>query len=101
LEPLYFSLLWSLKKLKYLRIAYITPLVYVSIAYIFLSLFGFRDLTNTEIIVQWGTKLGVDSKHQTHVIVVMAFLLLTVGVIKKLGATRGEEIGGRGFLYSN
>lgn len=36
--------------------------------------------------------------NQTRVIIVIIFLLLTVGVIKNLGSTLGEEIGWRGFL---
>lgn len=92
------SLPWSFKKLKYLKLAYITPLVYVSIAYIFLWLSGFGDLINTEIILQWSTELGINTTNQTLVIVVIVFLLLTVGVIKNLGATLSEEIGWRGFF---
>ncbi len=41
---------------------------------------------------------GIDDSNQTLVVTVMIFLLLTVGVIKNLGSTLGEEIGWRGFL---
>ncbi|MGO4817095.1 CPBP family intramembrane glutamic endopeptidase [Flavobacterium sp. W22_SRS_FP1] len=92
------SLPWRLTELKYLRRSYITPIVYVSIAYVLIWLFGFGNLINTEKIVQWSDELGIESTNQTLVIVVMIFLLLTVGVIKNLGATLGEEIGWRGFL---
>lgn len=92
------SLPWRLKELKYLRLAYITPLLYVSIAYVLIWLFGFGNLINTERILQWSDELGIDSSNQTLVIVVMIFLLLTVGVIKNLGSTLGEEVGWRGFL---
>jgi membrane protease YdiL (CAAX protease family) len=93
-----FSLPWSLKELKYLKLAYITPLLYVSIAYVLIWLFGFGDLINTERIAQWSNELGIAESNQTLVIVVMVFLLLTVGVIKNLGSTLGEEIGWRGFF---
>lgn len=92
------SMPWSLKELKYLKRSYITPVLYVSIAYILIWIFGFGDLINTERIFQWSNELGIDSSNQTLVIVVMIFLLLTVGVIKNLGSTLGEEIGWRGFL---
>ena len=92
------SLPWSLKELKYLKLSYITPILYVSIAYVLIWLLGFGDLINTERILQWSDELGIDSSNQTLVIVVMIFLLLTVGVIKNLGSTLGEEIGWRGFL---
>jgi len=93
-----FSLPWGLKELKYLKLSYITPLLYVSIAYVLIWLFGFGNLINTERITRWSNELGLAESNQTLVIVVMIFLLLTVGVIKNLGSTLGEEIGWRGFL---
>ncbi len=92
------SLPWSLKELKYLKLSYITPLLYVSIAYAFIWLFGFGNLINTERITQWSHELGIAESNQTLVIIIMIFLLLTVGVIKNLGSTLGEEIGWRGFF---
>ena len=92
------SLPWKLKELKYLKLAYLTPLLYVSIAYVLIWIFGFGSFINTERILEWSTELGFDSSNQTLVIIVMIFLLLTVGVIKNLGSTLGEEIGWRGFL---
>ena len=61
-------------------------------------MFGFGDLINSERISKWSAELGVDSANQTLVIAIMIFLLLTVGVIKNLGSTLGEEIGWRGFF---
>ncbi|MGK2862751.1 MAG: CPBP family intramembrane glutamic endopeptidase [Chitinophagaceae bacterium] len=89
---------WSLKELKYLRLSYIIPILYVSIAYLFIWLFAFGDLINAETILQWSNELGIESANQTLIIVVMILLLLTVGVIKNLGSVLGEEIGWRGFL---
>ncbi len=92
------SLPWSLKELKYLKLSYITTILYVSIAYALIWLFGFGNLINTERLLQWSNELGIDSTNQTLALIVMIFLLLTVGVIKNLGSTLGEEIGWRGFL---
>lgn len=92
------SLPWSLKELKYLRLSYITPILYVSIAYVLIWLFGFGNLINSERILQWSDELGIENTNQTLVMAVMIILLLTVGVIKNLGSTLGEEIGWRGFL---
>lgn len=92
------SLPWRLKELKYLKLAYITPVLYISIAYVLIWVLGFGELINTDRILRWATELGIDPNNQTLVIVVMVFLLLTVGVIKNLGSTLGEEIGWRGFL---
>ncbi len=92
------SLPWNLKELKYLKRSYITPILYVSIAYVLIWMFGFGNLINTEVLLEWSNELGIDSSNQTLVIIVMIFLLLTVGVIKNLCSTLGEEIGWRGFL---
>jgi membrane protease YdiL (CAAX protease family) len=92
------SLPWSLKELKYLKLSYITPILYVTIAYVLIWLFGFGNLLNTENITQWSNELGLAESNQTLVLIVMIFLLLTVGVIKNLGSMLGEEIGWRGFL---
>ncbi|RUA19259.1 MAG: CPBP family intramembrane metalloprotease, partial [Flavobacteriia bacterium] len=92
------SLPWGFKDLKYLRLSFFTPILYVSTAYAFLWVFGFGSLVNAETITEWSNELGIGESNQTLVIVVMVFLLLTVGVIKNLGATLGEEIGWRGFL---
>jgi len=92
------SLPWSLKQLKYLKLAYITPIFYISIAYALIWLLSFGELINSETIQQWYDELGIDNSNQTIAIIVMIFLLLTVGVIKNLGSTLGEEIGWRGFL---
>ncbi len=92
------SLPWSIRDLKYLKLSYITPLLYVSIAYVLIWLLGFGSLINTEKISEWSYELGIAESNQALVIIVMIFLLLTVGVIKNLGSTLGEEIGWRGFL---
>lgn len=92
------SLPWRLTELKYLRGSYIIPIIYVSIAYILIWFFGFGNLINTKSIIEWSNELGINSANQTLVMVVMIFLLLTVGVIKNLGSILGEEIGWRGFL---
>lgn len=92
------SLPWNVKDLKYLKLSYFTPILYVSVAYVLIWLFGFGSLVNTESIAQWSDELGIAESSQALVITVMIFLLLTVGVIKNLGSTLGEEIGWRGFL---
>jgi len=92
------SLPWNLKGPKYIKFAYFTPILYVSLAYVLIWVFGFGDLINTDRIVKWSNELGIDSTNKIIVIIVMVFLLLTVGVVKNLGSTLGEEIGWRGFF---
>jgi membrane protease YdiL (CAAX protease family) len=92
------SLPWRLKEFKYLKFAYITPVLYISIAYVLIWAFGFGKLINADRILRWATELGIDKHNQIFIVITMIFLLLTVGVIKNLGSTLGEEIGWRGFL---
>jgi membrane protease YdiL (CAAX protease family) len=89
---------WSLKEVKYLKLAYLTPILYVSIAYILIWILGLGHFMNPETVDQWANELGIDSSDRVLVIAVMTFLLLTVGVIKNLGSALGEETGWRGFL---
>jgi membrane protease YdiL (CAAX protease family) len=92
------SLPWRLKNIKYIKFAYKTPVLYNSIAYVLIWTLGFGELINTDRILRWATELGINPTNQTLIIIAMVFLLLTVGVIKNLGSTLGEEIGWRGFL---
>ena len=92
------SLPWGLKELKYLKLSFLTPILYVSIAYVLIWMLGFGSFVNTETISEWSAELGISNSNQTLLIVVMVFLLLSVGVIKNLGSTLGEEIGWRGFF---
>ena len=92
------SLPWSIKDLAYLKLGYLTPLIYVSIAYAFIWILGFGELIDTERIASWGDELGLADSSRKAVVALMVFLLLTVGVVKNLGSTLGEEIGWRGFL---
>ena len=92
------NLPWGLKNIKYLKLSYLTPILYVSIAYSFVWIFGFGNFLNIERVIRWSKELGLEGENQSLIIAVMIFLLLTVGVIKNLGSTLGEEIGWRGFL---
>ena len=87
-----------MEKFTFLKRTYVIPLIYVSIAYFFIWIFGAADFINIEKITNWGKELGLEGANEVLVATVMIFLLLTVGVIKNLGATLGEEIGWRGFL---
>ena len=89
---------WRLKELKYMRYAYITPVLYISIAYILIWSLGFGDFFNANEILDWSKELGIDSSPSYVVGVVMIFLLATVGIVKNIGSTLGEEIGWRGFF---
>ncbi|PKB16635.1 CPBP family intramembrane glutamic endopeptidase [Flavobacterium sp. 5] len=92
------SLPWELKKIKYLRLSYLVPTIYISIAYILIWIFGFGSLFNQNTVVEWSNELGIKEFNSFFVILLMVLLLATVGVVKNIGSTLGEEIGWRGFF---
>lgn len=92
------NLPWRLKELKYLRYAYVIPVGYISIAYILIWSIGLGNFFDTNQILDWSKELGIEGSGSFVVAAVMIFLLLTVGVVKNIGSTLGEEIGWRGFF---
>ena len=92
------SLPWGLKKLKYLRFSYFIPVLYIALAYALIWVFGFGTLFHETTLQEWAATLGLEHSSTPLVIGVMVFLLATVGVVKNLGSTLGEEIGWRGFF---
>lgn len=89
---------WTLKNWKYIRLAYITPILYISIAYGLIWVLGFGNIPKENTILDWSKELGIEASNTTLVLILMTFLLATVGVLKNIGSTLGEEIGWRGFF---
>ncbi|MFK7811239.1 MAG: CPBP family intramembrane glutamic endopeptidase [Maribacter sp.] len=92
------SLPWGLKNLKHLRLCYLIPVVYITISYILIWVFGFGNVLNQETIVGWSQELGMEGFGSPFVLLTMIVLLSIVGVVKNIGSTLGEEIGWRGFF---
>jgi len=92
------SLPWNLKELKYLRLAYLTPVFYITLAYTLIWILGFGNILNESTINDWAQELGLENDNSSFVLLLMIFLLATVGVVKNIGSTLGEEIGWRGFF---
>ncbi len=89
---------WTLKNRKYIRLSYLTPIFYISIAYALIWVLGFGGMPKESTILDWSKELGITQANTPLVIVIMLFLLATVGVVKNIGSTLGEEIGWRGFF---
>ena len=89
---------WSLKKIEYLKYSYLTPVLYVSIAYGLIWVIGLGNVYNENTILRWSNELGINESNTFIIAVVMIILLATVGVVKNIGSALGEEIGWRGFL---
>jgi len=92
------SLPWSLKNWKYMRLGYLTPVLYVTVSYALIWIFGLGEIFNTETIKEWSNELGLKDSSSTVVMITMVVLLAVVGVLKNLGSVFGEELGWRGFF---
>ncbi len=95
------SLNWSWGNWKYIRWSYFIPALYGVITYLLIWIFGLGGIASKEIILGWGKELGligIGTLSPTLVILVAIILLGTVGVIKAMATTLGEEIGWRGFF---
>jgi uncharacterized protein len=77
---------------------YLTPVLYVGVAYALIWGLGLGGVPNAETIAEWSAELGFCSGNSWTPLVVMIALLATVQVIKSLGSIVGEEIGWRGFF---
>ena len=89
---------WSLKELKFLKFSYLSPMVYISLAYILIWILGLGQFYDISRILEWGKELGLEASSPLLVASVMITLLASVGVVKNIGSTLGEEIGWRGFF---
>jgi len=96
-----FSLNWHWANLKYTSLSYFVPALYVSITYLLIWLFALGGLPNEDIVMEWSNELGligIGTLKPTFAVIVGVVLLGTVGVIRAMATTLGEEIGWRGFF---
>src|SRR5680860_19647 len=95
------SLNWDWGNWKYIRLSYFVPALYALVTYILIWRFGFGGLTNAAAILDWAKELGlvgIGTLSPTVAVIVGVILLGTVGVIRAVATTLGEEIGWRGFF---
>lgn len=95
------SLHWDWGNWKYIRLSYFVPAIYVSITYVLIWLFTLGGLPNKEIIMEWAKELGligIGTLQPTFALIIAIILLATVGVVRAMATTLGEEIGWRGFF---
>ncbi len=90
------SLNWNWGNWKYIRLSYFVPALYVSITYLLIWFFTLGGLPNEEIVMKWTKELGlvgIGTLKPTFAVIVAVILLGTVGVIRAMSTTLGEEIG--------
>lgn len=95
------SLNWNWGNSKYIRLSYFIPALYGLITYLLLWAFGFGSIASKEAIEAWGKELGlfgIGTLNSTSITIIAIILLGTVGIIRAMATTLGEEIGWRGFF---
>jgi len=95
------SLNWNWGNWKYIRLSYFVPALYVIITYVLIWLFALGGLSNEEIILEWAKELGligIGTLKPIYTVIIAIILLGTIGVIRAMATTLGEEIGWRGFF---
>ncbi len=95
------SLHWDWGHWKYIRLSYAVPAVYVTITYLSIWLFALGGLPDQEVIMEWAKELkliGIGTLTPTFALIIAIILLGTVGVVRAMATTLGEEIGWRGFF---
>lgn len=95
------SLDWNWGSWKYIRLSYLVPALYTLIAYSLIWIFGLGGLADQQQVLDWAKELGLMGigTLSPSIAVLLGILLLgTVGVIRAMATTLGEEIGWRGFF---
>jgi membrane protease YdiL (CAAX protease family) len=95
------SLHWSWANWKDIRSSYLVPALYVVTTYVLIWLFGLGGFPNEEMVLEWASELGlvgIGTLNPTIAVVIGLILLGTIGVIRAMATTLGEEIGWRGFF---
>jgi len=95
------SLNWNWGSWKYIRLSYFVPALYVVTTYILIWLFALGGLPNEETVLEWAKELGligIGTLKPILAVIVAIILLGTIGVIRAMATTLGEEIGWRGFF---
>ena len=95
------ALHWNWGNWKYIRLSYFVPAIYVLITYVLIWLFRLGGLPNEDLVLEWAKELGlvgIGTLSPTFAVIIGVVLLGTIGVIRSMATTLGEEIGWRGFF---
>ena len=95
------SLNWNWGNWKYISLSYVVPSLYVFITYVLIWFFALGGLPNEEIVLEWAKELGligIGTLKPKFAVIIAIILLGTIGVIRAMATTLGEEIGWRGFF---
>jgi membrane protease YdiL (CAAX protease family) len=95
------SLNWKWPNWKYIRWSYLVPAMYVTITYGLICTLGLGSLAGEEAVLAWAEEIGligIGTLSPPVAVVAGVLLLGSVGVVRAMATTLGEEIGWRGFF---
>jgi CAAX protease family protein len=88
---------WKWPPARYAAMSWYIPLLYATIAYLFVWCSGLGGFPNHETMQQLSQRMGLRTSPVTST-VVYVLLVGTFGLVQSLARALGEEIGWRGFL---
>ena len=88
---------WKWPETRYAVASWFIPLLYATIGYLIIWIFGFGGFPNQEFMGQLVDRMGLKASPTVSTVVYL-FLSGTVGLVNSLANALGEEIGWRGFL---
>ena len=95
------SLNWKWANSHYTGLSYIVPAIYAIITYALIWTLGLGGLANDETILAWAEEIGlmgIGTLNPSVAVLAGVLLLGSVGVVRAMATTLGEEIGWRGFF---
>ena len=97
------SLNWKWPDWKYIQWSYLVPALYATITYGLIWIIGFGSIANDQAVLVWAEEIGligIGTLSPSVAVVAGVLLLGSIGVIRAMATTLGEEIGWRGyFIY--
>ncbi len=89
---------WKWGETRWMVWSYVTPLVYLGIAYLSLIALGYASYDPSKFIEKSADWMGLSGWSNGSIIFVSTMWLLVFAVINAMARALGEEIGWRGFL---
>jgi len=95
------SLNWKWPNWKYIQWSYLVPAIYAILTYVLIWIFGFGRIANEETILEWAKEIGligIGTLSPSVAVIAGVLLVGSIGVVRAMATTLGEEIGWRGFF---
>ena len=89
---------WKWGKARYQLASYLIPLLYATVAYVFIWIFRFGGFYDHEFVSRWTQRFGLGPLPDWASISLYFVLAATTGMVRSCASALGEEIGWRGFL---